>query len=74
MFQGISIHQNQDDRQEDAQNLRQILHQVYFNSLSQHKIIPFIHNSTIHCQFYMKYLKFKTRLKSNLIYIMYIGT
>ena len=46
MFQGISIHQNQDDRQEDAQNLRQVLHQVY---LSQHKTIPFIiHNSTIH--------------------------
>ena len=40
MFQGISIHQNQDDRQEDAQNLRQILHQVY---LSQHKTLPFIH-------------------------------
>ena len=39
MFQGISIHQNQDDRQEDAQNLKQILHQVY---LSQHKTIPFI--------------------------------
>ena len=66
MFQGISIHQNHDDRQEDEQNLRQVLHQVY---LSQHKTIPFIHNSTIHCQFYMKYLKFKTRLKSNLIYI-----
>ena len=38
MFQGISIHQNQDDRQEDAQNLRQVLHQVY---LSQHKTIPY---------------------------------
>ena len=38
MFLGISIHQNQDDRQEDAQNLRQVLHQVY---LSQHKTIPF---------------------------------
>ena len=39
MFQGISTHQNQDDRQEDAQNLRQVLHQVY---LSQHKTIPYI--------------------------------
>ena len=36
MFQGISIHQNQDDRQEDAQNLRQVLHQVY---LSQNNTI-----------------------------------
>ena len=34
MFQGISIHQNQDNRQEDEQNMRQVLHQVY---LSQHK-------------------------------------
>ena len=42
MFQGISIHQNQDNRQEDEQNMRQVLHQVY---LSQHKTIPFIHNS-----------------------------
>ena len=37
MFQGISIHQNQDNRQEDEQNMRQVLHQVY---LSQHKTIP----------------------------------
>ena len=68
MFQGISIHQNQDDRQEDAQNLRQVLHQDKYTCLST-KQYHIIHNSTIHCQFYMKYLKFKTRLKSNVIYI-----
>ena len=63
MFQGISIHQNQ----EDEQNMRKVLHQVH---LSQHKTIPFIYTQlNIHCQFYMKYLKFKTRLKSKLIYI-----
>ena len=31
MFQGMLIHQNQDDRQEDAQNLRQVLHQIYLS-------------------------------------------
>ena len=66
MFQGISIHQNQDNRQEDEQNMRQVLHQVY---LSQHKTIPFIHNSIFIVNSIMKYLKFKTQLKSNLIYI-----
>ena len=68
MFQGISIHQNQDNRQEDEQNMRQVLHQVYLSQHNCHKTIPYT-QLNIHCQFYMKYLKFKTRLKSNLIYI-----
>ena len=49
MFQGISIHQNQDDRQEDAQNLRQVLHQVTCLSTKQyhlHTTQLFIDNST----------------------------
>ena len=68
MFQGISIHQNQDNRQEDEQNMRQVLHQVQLVSAQNNTIYTQLN---IHCQFYMKYLKFKTRLKS---YLIYIGT
>ena len=41
LFQGISIHQNVDDRQEDAQNLRQVY---------QPSILVSVQNNTIYTQ------------------------